>query len=459
MEALYLNSNSLQGTVPSVYGNLAELAVLYLNNNQLKGTIPPELGFLLNILTMDVSDNSLSASLPSTFTHWTLLQYLNLSFNEFTGPSDVLASKNFSFLQVVDLSNNHFSGTIPESLFVPPSLLTIIGSQNCFSGSLPSSICSLEGLENIVLDLLTGNCASSGRSVGGFVLRHYMIGTIPSCIWNSSSIRILHLLGNGLTGSLADLSNASTLSVVGLGSNQLTGTIPTSFQHRNFAQLDLSINRFSGTLVSDLRISDVATVYDISVNRLSGVIPKALYGSFEAGTINILEGNLFGCQQDDIPSSDPNHAAYQCGSVGFEEALLTWFIVVGAIAATMVVMTLSGVDSTRQLFIMIISSLLFDMLLAGPVCCLAVSVLGLSVFILVKLLRTNVITSTHAVQYWWTSTAVFVNNWLICVFVFLLLAASSAVFTVTVMSLPRTKTELKPMLLQFQLRLSAYSSY
>jgi Leucine-rich repeat (LRR) protein len=464
MEVLYLYANSLSGTIPTELGQLVELEALSLNNNQLDGTIPSELGNLVNMVglelksnvlggsipsevggltemtSLDVSDNYFVASVPLTVNHWSSLQYLNLSYNEFTGPVEILASVNFSVLQVIDLSNNRFTGTLTTSLFLLPKLQTVVASQNCFSGSLPWSLCLNDKLENVVLDLLTANCGSNGGPLEGYVLRQYMLGTIPACIWNTTSLRVLHLLGNGFTGTVADISDASSLSVVGIGSNQLTGIIPRTFQLHKFAQLDLSINRLSGTLESDLLVSPLTTVYDLSVNRLSGKIPNALYGSFKSGVMNILEGNLFECQQHNIPSSDKGHGSYQCGSTNFEDSLLVWFTGIVVIVVTMTMIALLGADWTNQIF-MVIRSHLLPSVLVGPLYCLAVSMFGLVGFAIVKLRHLHVGASTHADQYWWTTTVVFVHSWTISLFLCSLLAVSCAVFVVTMMSLVR-KTDL-----------------
>jgi Leucine-rich repeat (LRR) protein len=435
MKALYLSTNGLVGAIPSELSELVNLAVLDLHSNSLGGSIPSELGGLVNISTFDISNNFFTGSLPSTITRLSLLQYLNLSFNQYSGPVEPLTRQNFSFLEVVDLSNNHFVGTLPAGIFMLPSLQTIVASQNCFSGRLPWSMCHNSNLENIVLDLLTGNCGSNAGVLQGFVLRQYMVGTIPACIWNTSSIRVLHLLGNGLTGRVADLSADSSLSVLALGSNQLSGAIPITFQHHNFTQLDLSINRLSGTLESDLSVNDKTTVCDLSVNRLSGRIPDDIFHSFGAGVINILQGNLFGCQQLDIPSSDVDHNSYQCGSVDFEASILAWFVCVCSVTVAVIVMVLAGSELTGHT----IRATCLQVLgvLAGPVGCVAIAIFGLVGFVSAKLLGPQV--TTHSVQYWWTSTAVYAHGWTITVYMFLLLSASCVVFTMSMMSLAAAK--------------------
>jgi Leucine-rich repeat (LRR) protein len=456
LKALFINDNSLEGSIPSEMGNLETLVALYLDDNSLDGSIPSELGNLVNLEALSVYDNSLEGSIPSELGNlvklealalndnslrgvfpklssgWSMMQSMNLSANMFSGDISIFGFTNFTSLQVLDLSLNRFSGTLPASLFSLPALQSVILSQNCFSGSLPSSMCMNNKLRSIVLDLLTGSCGSrSGEVFQGIVLAHYMTGTIPSCIWSTSSIRTLHLVGNGLHGSVTDLSNASVLSVLALGSNQLTGTIPISFQLHNFTQLDLSINRLSGMLTSALVVSPNATVYDLSSNRLSGDIPGALYSSYASGAINILEGNIFSCQQNNIPKSDVSHSSYQCGSVNFQYSVVAWaagFILCG-VSVFAVIAALGSDWATFGRVRELISVLI------GPVCCLGVCLIGLVGYVLMKVSSGDAYTPTYASQYWWTSTIAFMHNWIIGSFLVVALVGISAVFTTTMVFL------------------------
>ena len=65
--ALYLNSNSLTGEIPSELGDLSRLRRLYLYSNSLTGEIPPELGDLSNLTSLDLYSNSLTGEIPLDF--------------------------------------------------------------------------------------------------------------------------------------------------------------------------------------------------------------------------------------------------------------------------------------------------------------------------------------------------------------------------------------------------------
>jgi Leucine-rich repeat (LRR) protein len=474
LEQLDFSFNLMTGALPAGLDLMGNVRSLTLNNNQFSGfavTPPPKiesldmsnnvlsgpLSFLENvtrIMYVNLGSNLFSGKLPAVIiSSWYIVQAINFSSNKLTGPLDISTEKknssdSLNYLQSVDLSNNRLTGTVDGSLFLLPSLQTVFLSRNCFSGSISDSICGNSALQYIVLDLLTANCGGGTTGLSGFVLTHYLDGVIPSCIWNSTSIRVLHLLGNGLVGSVGPLANGSKLSVVALGSNQITGTMPPSFQSHQFEQLDLSINRLSGTLQSDLRLNPMTTTtYALSVNRLSGLIPNSMFAVFNASVLNVLEGNLFGCQQSNIPSSDADHASYQCGSVDFEDSLATWVGVFGTAVVTVLLLTRGNVSNMFQrIFATPMAKRACAHFLIGPAVILSLGICCLVGYVTVKLVGGHVSDgySTHSVQYWWTSTATFMHGWGVGVVWMLLLAGSCAVFVTSVLSLVNYRGTYKP---------------
>ncbi|MBC6422225.1 MAG: leucine-rich repeat domain-containing protein [Hormoscilla sp. SP5CHS1] len=63
LQELWLQNNSLNGTLPSEYGSLSNLQVLYLYNNDLSGTLPSEYGSLSNLQYLYLQNNSLNGTL------------------------------------------------------------------------------------------------------------------------------------------------------------------------------------------------------------------------------------------------------------------------------------------------------------------------------------------------------------------------------------------------------------
>jgi hypothetical protein len=120
-------------------------------------------------------------------------------------------------------------------------------------------------------------------------------------------VQVLHLAGNGLSGTLA-LGDyiSSQLTDVSLSHNRLSGTIAASLQTHSFSEFDLSFNRFRGNiheLIGDsyfpsttastiLRSASINTsvrekIVDLVVNRLSGTISSSVITS---RYVNVLDG-------------------------------------------------------------------------------------------------------------------------------------------------------------------------
>jgi Leucine-rich repeat (LRR) protein len=427
LSLIELSNNKLAGTVPKFP---QQLTLVELSDNFLKGT----LDFLSDtslLKELSLADNEFTGTLPSFIGNWPFIQSFNVSGNSLRGSTDVL-SRNFSALRILqsaDLSQNSFTSQLSSGLFLLPTLQTIVLSQNCFSGSVPDSICMNSNLENIVMDVLTGNCGNVVAGVGlqGFVPNQLMSSSIPSCIWSGTMLKVLHLLGNGLSGSLADIPEASQLQIVAVGSNRLTGTIPISFQTHNFNQLDLSINRISGTLSSNLTLDPNTTeVYYLDTNRISGHIPSTFYQTFDSNVLNVLQSNVFGCSPYDIPASDTNHDTYQCGSTDLQYSLLSWIAAVASGAGLIAIVGLyrNVVEEASKLIkeshrYNLVRLLVWYLFLAAT--CM-IGMFGYLGFKFAHRLQDEL--STHSVQYWWSTTVVFLRDWQTVLFLLILLLVS-----------------------------------
>lgn len=94
-------------------------------------------------------------------------------------------------------------------------------------------------------------------------------------------------LGNGLTGSIPDIS-APTLVDISMSHNYLTGHLPPSLRDRGtLRNLDLSYNRIGGIL-SHNNVSAPDAIVSLEVNRLSGPLTDDDFVA--ASYLNILDG-------------------------------------------------------------------------------------------------------------------------------------------------------------------------
>eukprot|EP00603_Paraphysomonas_imperforata_P015088 CAMPEP_0114455140 /NCGR_PEP_ID=MMETSP0104-20121206/2944_1 /TAXON_ID=37642 ORGANISM="Paraphysomonas imperforata, Strain PA2" /NCGR_SAMPLE_ID=MMETSP0104 /ASSEMBLY_ACC=CAM_ASM_000202 /LENGTH=1477 /DNA_ID=CAMNT_0001627547 /DNA_START=33 /DNA_END=4466 /DNA_ORIENTATION=+ len=338
---------------------------LLLHKNYLTGTIPSSVGGARVMRQMLLFDNHLTGPIPASIKNMTILSTLLLQNNLLTGhpgehfdmPTDAsMANITFPNLQVVDIGDNRFSGSVPEEFFRLPRLRYFAITKGCYDGDLPHAICDASSLESLILEGLHAGveCNDVFWDPLGILNDAYISfvdpSTIPACVWDLPSLRTLHLAGNALTGTLPSTPSSAfdSLQDLSLSFNQMTGTIPRLVQEQGFTTLDLSRNRFSGRLdhlnVHGFEVAEALNEdYDfhIHINRLSGEVPEtATY----LQRLEILAGNIWSCDsENDLPKNDPQERRYVCGSSSFDNALSVWavffacVIVFGGVAYLMMV--------------------------------------------------------------------------------------------------------------------------
>ncbi|TYG71774.1 hypothetical protein ES288_D05G425500v1 [Gossypium darwinii] len=205
----------------------------YLNMsfNQISGTFPTH---SIDITHLDLRSNNFSGPLPHFSLYFGFIGTINLSKNKFTGSVSPIC--NFTgavYLTLFDLSNNLFSGVVPDC-FVSFLFLTALNlGDNSFSGSLPSSLGSLVFLEMLSL---RGNKFS---------------GELPLYLQNCTELKFLDLSDNELSGEIPMWlgQRLSSLVFLSLQRNQFRGRIPHQLCELKYLQiLDLSVNKISDSI-------------------------------------------------------------------------------------------------------------------------------------------------------------------------------------------------------------------
>ncbi|KAM3369745.1 hypothetical protein ACQJBY_017552 [Aegilops geniculata] len=135
---------SFSGTVPSELGNLAQLEFFGLNSNQFTGRIPPSLGKLSKVKWLDLADNKLTGLLPNSRDNGAGLdqllnaEHFHLNQNSLEGPIPEYMFNSSMHLKHILLDRNNFSGTIPSSIGVIPTLEVLRLNNNNFTGRVPA---------------------------------------------------------------------------------------------------------------------------------------------------------------------------------------------------------------------------------------------------------------------------------------------------------------------------------
>ncbi|CAN1778216.1 Receptor like protein 27 [Linum perenne] len=223
LEVVDVGKNYLTGKFPLWLENLPLLRILILHSNQFDGTVESKnsSGFPL-LQIFDVSSNKFVGRLPlGWFTSWKemmkqatppgsqtevinlthYIQYPGIAYKSYYQDSVTVTAKGIereydkiltSFV-LIDVSNNIFTGEIPEAIASLESIHLLNLSNNHFTGHIPVSFGQLSQLES--LDLSSNNLS----------------GNIPP-----------------------QLTKLTFMSKLNLSHNSLTREIPRGFQFENF---------------------------------------------------------------------------------------------------------------------------------------------------------------------------------------------------------------------------------
>ena len=320
LQYLDLSESGLAGvSLPPELGNLTALRYLDLHGNALGGQIPAQLGAMTALQTLDLSGNGLSGSVPAELTHLVQLRTLDLHANQLSGPLPTELGRLVA-VQTLDLSSNALSGVLPASLGDAAALRTLDLHRNHLSGPLPWPWSRLTALERLDLghNLLTGELPPEWSLLSTLqyldLSSNALAGWLPPGYGQWTALQTLDLSFNALRGTLpATWGSLSHIQTLSLNNNQLAGAIPAAWGTLGSAAppapqvdtyawwappppglyLDLSCNRLSGPLPRALGQNPALQVLNLSSNQLRGALPPELQLQRTPHTLyedNLLEG-------------------------------------------------------------------------------------------------------------------------------------------------------------------------
>ncbi|KAG2722069.1 hypothetical protein I3760_02G112500 [Carya illinoinensis] len=262
---LNLGNNFLTGfdQLPVVlpYVNLNNLA---LDSNMLQGSlpIPPP-----SIVLYSVSNNKMTGEIPDLICNLSLINILDLSSNNLSGPLPQCLGNLSDSLTIVDVQDNNFHGTIPRIRGEGKELKLIDFSQNHLQGRVPRSLANCTKLEVVNL----GN--------------NQIHDIFPSWLGILPELRILILRSNKLHGTIGSSDSNfkfPKLHIIDLSNNDISGKLPYEhFQNWKAMQIvNAKSLKYMGEIITSA-MSANSTVRMPSINYSITMINKGTETNYE----------------------------------------------------------------------------------------------------------------------------------------------------------------------------------
>ncbi|XP_075510268.1 receptor-like protein 7 isoform X1 [Primulina tabacum] len=322
---LDLHSNQLHGEFPT-----PPKSVIYVDysSNRFQEPIPHDFGNFTRFASfLSLANNSINGSVPTSLCDASYLQVLDLSDNLLSGSIPPCLLRNNKSLGVLNLGRNYISGDIPNSFSVSCGLKTLDLSKNNLEGKIPASLANCTSLE--VMNVGNNN----------------IYDKFPCMLQTSSSLRVLVLRSNRFHGGIAcpeANQSWSNLQIIDIASNNFVEYLNASWfsswrrmmqesdgsGHISFNYLQLANLYYQDTVTVtikglELELVKILTIFtsiDFSSNNFQGEIPEAVGQVSSLYVLNLSHNSLTGT----IPKSIGNLTSL--GSLDLSRNQLTGMI-------------------------------------------------------------------------------------------------------------------------------------
>ncbi|KAI4388670.1 hypothetical protein MLD38_000978 [Melastoma candidum] len=273
-----------------------------LSGRSLSGTLNfTSLCSLPSLEMLALSFNSLSGSVPADLDRCSKLRYLDLGNNDFSGSFPDIPS--LGELQYLYVNKSGFTGGFPWGSLVNMKKLVIlsVGDNNFDDSPFPEEVLELMDLNWLYLS----NCSIQGMIPPGVgkltklanleLSMNSITGEIPKEMGNLVNLWQLELYKNGLTGKFpAGMRNLTKLENFDASLNYLEGDLSELKYLTNLVSLQLYMNDFSGEIPAEFGSFQKLVNLSLYANRLTGPLPEMLGSWAEFDFIDVSENFLTG---------------------------------------------------------------------------------------------------------------------------------------------------------------------
>ncbi|CAL4900631.1 unnamed protein product [Urochloa decumbens] len=307
---LDLSGNNFSGSVPPYLlkgcGNALE--AVNLRDNNLNGTWPDEMGESCYLVVIDLHGNQIQGRLPRSLASCIFLQELDIGGNKFV---DVFPSwlGNNPILRLLILRSNKFYGP----LSIPDGKKNHVVATGYFSGIQIMDLA--ENSFNGVLPTGLFDAFKAMRMVwvdylldSGLLERDAYFSGLPY----SASVDVAMK-----QQYMRNINVPTDLAVIDLSDNRFSGSIPKAIGNLvDLHALNLSHNAFSGNIPAEFgRLSNVESL-DLSWNHLTGSIPPAMASLTSLEVLNLSYNDLSGSIPSGRQFSTFPSSSFQGGNQG-----------------------------------------------------------------------------------------------------------------------------------------------
>ncbi|QKX05217.1 hypothetical protein HN014_09900 [Aquimarina sp. TRL1] len=291
-----LPNNNLNGEVPSSISNLTKLSYLALNTNRVS-KLPETIGNLSELRTLALVRNNLT-TLPNGIVNLPRIESLIFSTN---GLSSLPAGINkLTTLKGLNLTQNKFSGNIPEEIFELVNLQTLTMRQNKLSGVISPKIGALKRLNHIDIGFnnFTGAIPKEIQNLTLLTtlkMDNNALVAIPDEIQALKAMITLELSKNQIKAIPNGITRLPRLKLLYLSNNKIQGSIPKDFVNNTaLVGIYLSFNELSGTIPLELGNMPSLKTLTVDNNQLTGTVPESLAAKLSGFNFheNKLEGSI-----------------------------------------------------------------------------------------------------------------------------------------------------------------------
>ncbi|KAF2301379.1 hypothetical protein GH714_023467 [Hevea brasiliensis] len=249
---------------------------------------------LKSLVKLGLSNNHFSGPLPQCLGNLSNLRYLDLSSNKFSGNMQSVVSKLTSIKRLL-LSGNKFEGLFSFSVLANHSKLEMF--QLSSGGSklevetenptwFPTFQLKIFHMSECHLNVRT-------RKIPSFLLYQHgmlsidlshskLVGEFPSWILqNNSRLQVMNLMNNSLRGTFQLPNFNHNLVKLEISNNNITGQLPKEFGLvlSNLVYINISRNSFHGIVPFSIGEVRGLLLMDLSNNNFSGALPGSMLGN------------------------------------------------------------------------------------------------------------------------------------------------------------------------------------